>query len=94
MHSVWKWPKSLIKIKTLKPKYSQNNFVSTKILIQKWEMHLAPKFKYVYTRNPSPSATTREASGGKLASLAGTVTKWDFLSHFQPLWDEKTRKSQ
>ena len=25
----------------------------------------------LYTRNPSPSATTSEASGGKLASLAG-----------------------
>ena len=31
-------------------------------------------FQYESTRNPSPSATTCETSGGKLASLANTPT--------------------
>ena len=38
-------------------------------------------FGYERTRNPSPSATTCEASGGKLASLAGTPTPLALLAN-------------
>ena len=51
---------------------------ATSILKKVWKLFWPFSITH-YNRNPSPSATTCEASGGKLASLAGFISKMETL---------------